>query len=167
MESLKQHIVEVPNFPKEGILFYDIAPLLQNNFQETIDAMSNLFSAEIWGNIDVVAGIESRGFLFAAALAYKHNKGMTLIRKAGKLPNPGAKVSYGLEYGNDALEMQNGTKRVLLVDDVLATGGTFKAAADLCEKTGHTIIDMAALINLPTLNTFEWHGIRVKSVLDY
>ena len=92
---------------------------------------------------------------------------MALIRKAGKLPNPGGKVSYGLEYGNDALEMQNGSKKVLIVDDVLATGGTFKAAADLCKQTGHTVVDFGVFINLMALNNFEWNGIKAKTVLEY
>ena len=167
MEDLKKHIVAVPNFPKEGILFYDISPLLEKAFTETIDAMSALFPAEFWDKVDVVAGIESRGFLFAAALAYKHGKGTSLIRKAGKLPNPAGKISYGLEYGSDALEMQRGESNVLIVDDVLATGGTLAAAAELCKHTGHTVVGLGVFINLPALNDFQWDGMKAKAVFDY
>lgn len=167
MFPLKDHIAEVPNFPKEGILFYDISPLLQKHFKETVDAMEQLFSTEEWAHIDTIAGIDSRGFIFASALAERLGKGITLIRKAGKLPTPAACVSYGLEYGKDALEMQAGSGTVLVIDDVLATGGTLKAAAELCEKVGYSVTGTAVLINLPALNTFTWNGNPARAAISY
>src|SRR4051812_19207949 len=108
MQNLADYIHEIHDFPKPGILFRDISPLLKARFPETIDAMSELFSTLEWHDIDLIAGIESRGFLFAAALAYKHHKGVIKIRKPGKLPNVAATVGYQLEYGHNFLEMQQG-----------------------------------------------------------
>jgi len=167
MSSLKQHIDSVPDFPKQGILFRDIAPLLRDKYAETVDAISDLFTDEEWNNIDVIAGIESRGFIFASGLAYKHKKGMVKIRKSGKLPNAHSKINYGLEYGDDALEMQKGGGNILIIDDVLATGGTLEAAAKLCEQTNHEIAGIAVLINLTELNDFKWNDVQLKSVIDY
>lgn len=166
-DDLKQYVDAVPDFPEKGILFRDISPLLRDKHNEAIDAMSALFSSDEWDNIDVIAGVDARGFIFASSLAYKHNKGFVAVRKAGKLPNVAVQVQYGLEYGEDALEMQSGGGNVLLIDDVLATGGTLEAAANLCKQTGHNIVGIAAFVNLKDLNNFQWEGLTVRSVLEY
>lgn len=165
--SIKELIRDVPDFPKPGIVFRDISPLLRNHFPQVIQEMDTLFSDEEWNGVDYVAGIESRGFILAAALAGKREKGFAIIRKQGKLPAPTERVSYALEYGEDALEMQQGTGNVLLVDDVLATGGTLKAAAELTRRTGHRVAGFALLINLRYLNDFEWEGMPARSVVTY
>ena len=158
----------VANFPIDGVLFRDISPLLKNSFTETIDAMSDLFSVEEWDNVDYLVGIESRGFLFASALAYKHGKGLVKARKPGKLPNVKASKSYGLEYGNDSLEMQVGDgKNVILLDDLIATGGSMQAAAELCEEVGYKLVGMACLIDLTSLNDFSYQGQTVRSVMPF
>lgn len=165
---LVEYLDVVPDFPKPGILFSDISPLLKNHFSETIDAMSNLYSEQEWAEIDYLAGIESRGFIFAAALALKHNKGFIKVRKPGKLPNVAASIEYGLEYGTDCLEMQQGDgSRLLLLDDLIATGGSMGAAAQLCEKVGYQVSGMACLIDLASLNSFEYKGMTVKSVIQF
>ena len=165
---LTQYLDSVPDFPKPGVLFSDISPLLKNHFQETIDAMSALFSEEEWAQIDYLAGIESRGFIFASALAYKHNKGIVKVRKQGKLPNVCASVGYSLEYGTDCLEMQKGDgKKVVLFDDLIATGGSMGAAAKLCEKVGYDLFGMACLIDLASLNSFKYHDMTVRSVIQF
>jgi len=164
---LTQYLDSVPDFPKPGVLFSDISPLLKNHFQETIDAMSALFSEEEWAKIDYLAGIESRGFIFASALAYKHNKGIVKVRKQGKLPNVCASVGYSLEYGTDCLEMQQGDgKKVVLFDVLIATGGSMGAAAKLCEKVGYDLFGMACLIDLASLNRFKYHNMSVRSVIQ-
>jgi adenine phosphoribosyltransferase len=168
MQKLAELITEIPDFPRPGILFRDISPLLKEKFRETIDAMSALFSGPEWNNIDMVAGIESRGFLFAGALAYKHNKGLVKVRKSGKLPNIAGKIHYGLEYGESTLEMQQGNgARMLIVDDLLATGGSLRAAAELATQVGYEVTGLATLINLAALNTFSWHGLSCRSVIEY
>jgi adenine phosphoribosyltransferase len=130
--------------------------------------MSDLFSSEEWANIDILAGIESRGFIFAAALAYKHGKGFVKIRKPGKLPNVAASVNYGLEYGSDSLHMQAGDgSRVLILDDLIATGGSMGAAAELCTTVGFQVVGMACLVDLASLNSFTWHDMKVRSVIQY
>lgn len=165
---LAQYLDQVLDFPKPGILFSDISPLLKNHFQATVDAMSELFSEEEWANIDCLAGIESRGFIFAAALAYKHNKGFIKVRKPGKLPNVEASIEYGLEYGQDKLEMQKGDgSRIVLFDDLIATGGSMGAAAQLCETVGYHVIGMACLIDLKALNSFVYKDMTVRSVIQF
>ncbi|MBD3755095.1 MAG: adenine phosphoribosyltransferase [Gammaproteobacteria bacterium] len=164
---LAQYLDSVPDFPKPGILFSDISPLLKSHFVETIDAMSALFSEEEWAQIDCLAGIESRGFIFASALAYKHNKGFIKVRKPGKLPNVFASIDYGLEYGSDTLEMQKGDgSRIVLFDDLIATGGSMGAAAALCEKVGYQVVGMACLVDLASLNSFTYQGQKVRSVIQ-
>lgn len=165
---LAQYLDAVPDFPKPGILFSDISPLLKNHFTETIDAISNLFAPPEWDEIDCVAGIESRGFIFAAALAYKHNKGFIKVRKPGKLPNVAASVEYGLEYGTDGLEMQKGDgSKIILLDDLIATGGSMGAAAALCEEVGYNVYGMACLIDLASLNSFKHNEMVVRSVIQF
>lgn len=165
---LAQYLDNVPDFPKEGILFKDISPLLKNHFAETIDAMSALFTEEEWRQIDCLVGIESRGFIFASALAFKHNKGFIKVRKPGKLPNVHAKIEYGLEYGKDTLEMQKGHgQSVVILDDLIATGGSMGAAAQLCQQVGYHVKGMACLIDLEALNSFSYNGMAVRSVMQF
>lgn len=164
---LAQYLDAVPDFPKPGIIFSDISPLLKSHFSETIDAMSRLFSAAEWDEIDCLAGIESRGFIFAAALAYKHNKGFIKIRKPGKLPNVAGSIEYGLEYGTDQLEMQKGDgSRILLLDDLIATGGSMAASARLSEQVGYQVVGMACVIDLASLNSFTYNEMTVRSVIQ-
>ena len=164
---LVKHLDLVPNFPIEGILFRDISPLLKDHLAETIDCMSALFSDVEWENIDYLVGIESRGFLFASALAYKQGKGTVLARKAGKLPNVKASKSYGLEYGTDKLEMQAGKGNVVILDDLIATGGSMMAAAELCTEVGYNVVGLGCLIDLSALNNFEYQGLKVKSAMQF
>ncbi|MGC9385714.1 MAG: adenine phosphoribosyltransferase [Hydrogenovibrio sp.] len=165
---LAQFLDAVPDFPKKGILFQDISPLLKTHFRETIEAMSELFTADEWAQVDYLVGIESRGFIFASALAFKHNKGFVKVRKPGKLPNVHSAMAYGLEYGNDKLEMQKGDgKKVILLDDLIATGGSMQASAQLCEKVGYEVMGMACLVDLKALNRFEHKGLTVRSVIQF
>jgi len=165
---LARHIFSTPDFPKPGIVFQDISPLLKTQFTETIDAMSELFSPDEWGCIDCLVGLESRGFIFASALAYKHHKGFIKARKPGKLPNVHASKAYGLEYGSDRLEMQKGNgENVVVIDDLIATGGSMKAAVELCEEVGYHVLGMACLIDLKSLNNFSMNGMRVRSVIQF
>src|SRR6202050_4431683 len=133
MPDLKQAIRDVPDFPRAGILFRDIAPLLRTHFDATLEAMDRLFSEQEWRHIDALAGIEARGFVLAAGLAGRRGKGFVPIRKQGKLPPPVVSAAYALEYGSAVLEMQAGGGRLALIDDVLATGGTMRAAAELAQ----------------------------------
>ena len=166
MHPFESHIRNVPDFPKAGIIFKDITPLLQERFSEVIEAMSQNID---WAQIDYVVGIESRGFILGAAMAQLNGKGFIPMRKQGKLPPPVIKETYSLEYGTDTLEMIKEEKpgRVILVDDVLATGGTLRAAMNLCEKNKLTVAGMALLINLTFLNKFKEEGLPVFSVLNY
>jgi adenine phosphoribosyltransferase len=168
MPDLKHHVVDVPNFPRAGILFRDITPLLRTQFQPTIDALEQLLDAEDWRQIDAIAGIESRGFILAAALAARRGKGFVPIRKQGKLPPPVVDIAYALEYGSGVLEMQRGAGRLLLVDDVLATGGTMRAAAELCEQAGYKVGALVALIDLRLSGApFVWREHALRYVIDY
>jgi adenine phosphoribosyltransferase len=167
LADLKTHIVDVPDFPRAGILFRDIMPLLRTRFADTIGAMDALLSDREWNEIDAVAGIESRGFILGAALALKRGKGFIPIRKQGKLPPPVAGLCYQLEYGEATLEMQRGRGRLLLVDDVLATGGTMAAAAELCRQTGYEPRALATLLDLGLLLPFSWNGIALRTALQY
>jgi adenine phosphoribosyltransferase len=167
MTDLRQYVRNVPDFPKPGILFRDIAPLLRSHFGETIDVMSSLLTSELWNGIDAIAGVESRGFMLAAALAERHRKGFVPIRKQGKLPPPIVSVPYELEYGTGVLEMQKGSGRLLLVDDVLATGGTMQAAASLCIDAGYEIVRLMVLIDLKLVKDFRWEQRPVVSAIVY
>jgi len=154
-EEILAHIRNVPDFPQKGILFKDITTALKNPivFQEIIN---NLYAMAKDMNIDYIAVVESRGYLFGAPLAYKLGVGLVIIRKAGKLPAEVVRETYGLEYGTDTLEMHKDAvergKRVLLVDDLLATGGTIKAAGRLVEKVGGTVVGGMFLIELASLS---------------
>jgi adenine phosphoribosyltransferase len=165
-ESLYQYLGQVADFPKKGITFQDIFPLLRVKHKEVIEAMSSLFSKEEWMQIDAIVGIESRGFIFASALAYLHNKGLVVARKHGKLPNVTGRKSYALEYGEAILEMQQGSGKVLIVDDLIATGGSMTACAALCEDVGYQVQAMACFIDLQLVSSFHYQGIEMRSVLQ-
>ncbi len=167
MIDLKQHIAAVPDFPKPGILFRDIMPLLRTQFAATIAALDALLSEKEWAGIDAIAGIESRGFILGAALALRRGKGFIPIRKQGKLPPPVSTLAYELEYGTATLEMQPGTGRVVVVDDVLATGGTMKAALELCARSGFEVRGMLALIDLKLVAPLRWNGLALRAALTY
>ena len=168
MTDFKALIHDVPDFPKPGVLFRDISPLLLEHFSETIDALAGLLDESQWQGIDALAGIESRGFIFAAALAKKLDKGFLMIRKKGKLPKPACHQEYQLEYGTAALEIHQGEgQRILLVDDVRATGGTFHAAAELASRAGYNVAGFLTLIDLQFLNEFSWHNKPVYSLVQY
>lgn len=167
MTDLKRHIRDVADFPRPGILFRDIAPLLRSHFTETIEAMSDLLGTARWRELDAVAGVESRGFMLASALALRHGKGFVPIRKQGKLPPPVVSAAYQLEYGAGVLEMQQGTGRLLLVDDVLATGGTLAASASLAAEAGYQVEALAVLIDLSLVEDFRWRALPALAVLRY
>ncbi len=158
-----------PDFPKPGILFRDISPLLGTHFHATIDLLAAQFNEPEWAAIDAIVGIESRGFILAAGLAYARRKGLLIVRKPGKLPPPLHTMSYTLEYGEDALQMASDVarQRVLVVDDVLASGGTLTATCSLCEKSGHSIAGITTLIDLKSLNRFAWRELAVRSLFAY
>jgi adenine phosphoribosyltransferase len=167
MSEIEQAIRNVPDFPRPGILFRDIAPLLRDHFDVTIRALDALLTEEEWGELDVVAGIESRGFILGAAMAMHRGKGFVLVRKKGKLPPPVVDVSYDLEYGSGTLEMQRGNGRLLLVDDVLATGGTLTGAANLCDRAGYQLKSLAVLIDLGLIVDYSWRDLTVRTVVQY
>ena len=167
MIDLKSYIRNVPDFPQPGILFRDISPLLRQAFGETIEALSALLDAREWSQVDAVAGVESRGFILASALALRHGKGFVLVRKKGKLPPPVVELAYGLEYGAGVLEMQAGTGRLLLVDDVLATGGTLTAAASLAEGGGYCVRLSIVLVDLRLKPPFRWDRAPVRAAVEY
>lgn len=171
MDHLRKLIREVPDFPKAGINFYDITTLLKDadGLKQTIDALGDEFKGE---TIDTVIGVESRGFIFAAPLAYHLNAGFVPVRKPKKLPAEKVSVSYELEYGQDTLEMHKdavGTgHKVLIVDDLLATGGTAKAVVDLVEGLGGEIVGLLFLCELNFLNgRRKFDGYNVKSLISY
>ncbi len=154
MIKIENYVRDVQDFPKKGILFYDITPLLENEsaFSEAIDQMLVLVENI---EIDAIAAIESRGFIFASALCSKMRKGMILIRKPGKLPRATQSASYDLEYGQNSLEIHRGCiekgKRVLIVDDLLATGGTAEAAGNLVKGVGGLVAGYVFFIELTGL----------------
>lgn len=154
MYDIRKHIREVRDFPRKGIRFHDITPLLQNSeaFSESVDQMLGLVG-EI--EFDSIAGIESRGFIFASALCSKMKKGLILIRKMGKLPHSTQAESYDLEYGTDSLEIHKDAvgkgKRILVVDDLLATGGTSEASGRLVRSIGGAVAGYLFLIELTGL----------------
>lgn len=169
--NLKERIDEFPDFPKKGILFRDFSPILKDPsaMSYVIDEFAKHFHPK---DFDILAGIESRGFLLACALAIKFNKGMFMIRKKGKLPGKIEKISYKIEYGKDVIEIQKHSvekgKRVLICDDLLATGGTAKASAKLIEKIGGEVVGFAFIIELTDLNGMK--GIskyNCKSLVKY
>lgn len=171
MEHLRKLIREVPDFPKAGINFYDITTLLKDadGLKQTIDALAEEFKDK---QIDTVIGVESRGFIFAAPLAYHLGAGFVPVRKPKKLPAECVSVSYELEYGRDTLEMHKDAigegHRVLIVDDLLATGGTAKAVVDLVEGLNGKIVGLLFLVELDFLKGREkFDGYEVRSLIKY
>jgi len=169
--DLAELIRDVPDFPVKGILFKDITTLTKDPdaFQEAVDALIDHY---IDADIDVVAAIESRGFVFGAPMAYELGAGFVLIRKPGKLPAEKISASYTLEYGTNTLEMHTDAiqpgQRVLLVDDLLATGGSAKAAVELIEKLGGKVVGMAFLIDLTFLKGVDkLKGYDVFSLIKF
>jgi adenine phosphoribosyltransferase len=164
--DFKRYVTETPAFPKPGILFRDFSPLLRHHLTATLDALDALLSADEWRDIDVIAGIDARGFMLGAALAARRNLGFVAVRKAGKLPPPVQQLSYQLEYGAATLEIHPGSGRVLLVDDILATGGTLGAAARLCRMAG---FDLKAIVVLADLGLRQGpiEGLPVRTLLQY
>jgi adenine phosphoribosyltransferase len=171
MDHLKTKIRHIPDFPKPGILFYDITTLLndRDGFREMIAALSAPYAGR---TIDQVVGIESRGFILGAAVANQLGAGFVPIRKPGKLPSKTHREEYALEYGTDGLEIHEDAvregQRVLIVDDVLATGGTAKAASGLVRRVGGELVGLTFLIELNVLNgRAKLNGEDVYSVLQY
>ena len=168
MHPLRQFIRDVPDFPQPGILFRDIAPLLRTQLAPTIDALADLLDRDAWNGIGAIAGIESRGFILASALAVKLGKGFVPIRKQGKLPPPVVDIPYSLEYGSGVLEMQRGSGALALIDDVVATGGTMRASAELCTKAGYDVRALLALVDLRLSGEkLSWRGMPLRYVIDY
>jgi len=162
MMNYKQHIKEQKDFPIKGVSFKDISPILSDKtkFKQMIKDMGNLVDNK---NIDFWIGIESRGFLFASALALQFGGGVVMCRKKGKLPPPIISYTYQLEYGKDTLEIQPGKGKVVIVDDVYATGGTMSVTEKLCKSAGYTIIDKLCFIDLKYLH----NDTKCKSVVQY
>jgi adenine phosphoribosyltransferase len=170
-EPLKKLIREIPDFPQKGILFYDITTLLKDNqgFATLIDALAEYYMPQ---KVDLVLGMEARGFIFAPALAYRLNAGFVPVRKPGKLPSLTAKVEYDLEYGSNTLEIHKDAiekgQRVIIVDDLLATGGTAEATAKLATSLGATIVGLGFVVELDFLNgRNKLQGYDVLSLLHY
>src|SRR5436305_4588101 len=170
-DQLKRLIRDIPDFPKPGVLFRDISPLLSDpsGLALSIELLANPFRGK---NIDLVIGAESRGFIFGTAVACCLSAGFGLVRKPGKLPWKRVSMSYDLEYGKDTLEMHADAimkgQRVLIVDDVLATGGTMKACCDLVKHLGGDLVGVAVLIELESLaGRSKIEGTKVHSVLRY
>ena len=171
MTDLKSLIREIPDFPKPGILFYDITTLLQDKdgLRGAIDGFKHHYAE---AGVDVVVGVEARGFIFAPALAYALGAGFVPVRKPKKLPFDRISVSYALEYGTDSLEIHRDAvapgKRVLIVDDLLATGGTARAVTELVEQLGGTVVGLGFLVELTFLEgRAKLPGRDVFSLLAY
>jgi adenine phosphoribosyltransferase len=171
MNELKAKIRHVPDFPKAGILFYDITTLLQDpaGLRAAVDSLALPFMNQ---GIDIVVGIESRGFIFGSVVADRIGAGFALVRKPGKLPAACVRATYDLEYGTDSLEIHADAvkqgQRVLIVDDLLATGGTARATMDLVKGLGGTIHGLAFLIELVALNgRAKLAGEQIHTVLKY
>jgi adenine phosphoribosyltransferase len=170
-EPLKKLIREVPDFPKKGILFYDITTLLKDKlgFATLIDALSEHYLEK---EIDLVLGMEARGFIFGPALAYRLNAGFVPVRKPGKLPAATTRVDYDLEYGSNALEIHKDAikkdQRVIIVDDLLATGGTAAATVNLARQLGGDVCGLGFVVELDFLNGRDkLQGCDVFSLLHY
>ncbi|HYM84459.1 MAG TPA: adenine phosphoribosyltransferase [Candidatus Dormibacteraeota bacterium] len=170
-EDLRAKIREIPDFPKPGILFYDITTLLKDPaaFHEAVDLMLEPYRDE---RVDIVVGMESRGFIFSAPMAYRLDAGLVPVRKLGKLPAEVISVEYALEYGSNTLEMHRDAvqpgQRVLIVDDLLATGGTVHGTIELVERLQGEIVGLAFLVELDFLKGRErLEGRRVTSVIRY
>jgi adenine phosphoribosyltransferase len=170
-ETLRAKIREIPDFPKPGILFYDITTLLKDaeSFKHAIDLMLEPFRDD---RVDIVVGMESRGFIFSAPMAYELGAGLVPVRKLGKLPAETLTVEYALEYGSNTLEIHRDAiapgQRVLIVDDLLATGGTVRGTIDLVERLKGEVVGLAFLVELEFLKGRDrLDGRRVTSVIQY
>lgn len=159
--QLKSYIKSIEDFPKKGILYRDIQPLLNDAraFEDAIQGMVDLIDID---NVEYFAGIESRGFIFGTAMAWITNKGFKMIRKPGKLPGKVLSMDYELEYGSNTLEMQHGWGNTIIVDDVLATGGTIKAAEILATNAGYQVIDSICLLDIGLLKNHN-----IKCLISY
>ena len=171
VEELRARIREVPDFPKPGILFYDITTLLKDgpSFREAIDLMLEPF---LETPVDVVVGMESRGFIFSAPMAYRLGVGLVPVRKLGKLPHETLSIEYALEYGSNTLEIHRDAiaegQRVLIVDDLLATGGTVRGTVDLVRRLGGEIVGLSFLVELLFLKGRDrLKEFPVSSVIQY
>ena len=171
MDDLKKLIREVPDFPKAGINFYDITTLLKHpeGLRRTVDALAEEFAGE---KVDAVIGVEARGFIFAPALAYHLGTGFVPVRKPRKLPAECASISYDLEYGQDTLEIHRDAvgdgHRVIIADDLLATGGTAKAVCNLVEGLGGTVVGLVFVVELEFLpGRAKLEGYDVRSLIKY
>ena len=171
VESLRTHIREVPDFPKPGILFYDITPLLCDAaaFRESIELMTEPYQEE---RVDMVVGMESRGFIFSAPMALHLDAGFVPVRKLGKLPSETISVEYELEYGTNTLEVHRDAirpnQRVLIVDDLLATGGTVMGTIELVKQLKGVIVGLSFLVELSFLDGRKrLDGYRIASVIEY
>ena len=168
--DLKQHIRSIPNFPKPGILFYDISTLLAHPqaWRATVERLAEEVRSH---RPDLLVGIESRGFLVAAPLAFAIGGGFAMVRKKGKLPGKTVRYSYDLEYGTDTIEIQEDAispgQRVVIVDDLLATGGTMQAAVELVRRQGGTVVAGACIIELGFLNGRSRVEVPVTSMVTY
>jgi adenine phosphoribosyltransferase len=170
-EDLRAKIREIPDFPKPGILFYDITTLLKDAdaYREAVDLMLEPYENE---GVEIVVGMESRGFIFSSPMAYKLSAGLVPVRKLGKLPAETLTVEYALEYGSNTLEIHRDAitagQRVLIVDDLLATGGTVRGTIDLVERLQGVVVGLAFLVELDFLKGRERLGNhRVTSVIRY
>lgn len=170
MNDLKTHVRDIADFPKPGIIFRDITPLLADAtaFRSVVDSIA----AQHRGRVDMVLGIESRGFIIGAPVAYALGSGLAVVRKPGKLPAQTFKAQYALEYGNDSLEIHQDAFghpcRVLIVDDLLATGGTARAAVELVERLGGEVAACAFVIELSALQgRQQLRGYPVTSLIEY
>jgi len=170
-EDLRSKLREIPDFPKPGILFYDITTLLKDPvaYKESIDLMLAPYAGE---EIDLVVGMESRGFIFSAPMAYQIDAGLVPVRKLGKLPAETISVEYALEYGSNTLEIHRDAvqpgQKVLIVDDLLATGGTVKGTIELIERLKGEVVGLAFLVELEFLKGRDrLEGRRVTSVVKY
>ena len=166
MKLYKKYITEVSDFPEEGVNFKDISPLLadQQLFVSCIEGMGNLIENHLpnyW------IGIDARGFIFASALAIRFGGGIVMCRKTGKLPPPVIRKRYQLEYGTEWIEMKEGKGTAVIVDDVLATGGTLRATNDLAKMVGYEVIDNLVLIDLQYLPRAEDFNLKVRSLIQY
>ncbi len=168
--DLKDHIRHVPDFPKPGILFYDISTLLAHPgaWRETVNQLRAIVQPQ---KPDLLAGIESRGFLVAAPLALALGCGFVMLRKRGKLPGPTVPYTYDLEYGSDTIEIQKDAikpgQRVVLLDDLLATGGTLAAAVELLRKVGAQVVGASTIIELTFLKGRDKLNVPVSSLIAY
>lgn len=164
--TLWSNIRTVQDFPKPGICFYDLTPLFMGNIELLTDALVASIPAEKLAEVDSFVAVEARGFVLASLLAQRLGKGLLLVRKAGKLPPPVVGVGYSLEYGMDRLEMSADVQaqKIIIVDDVLATGGTLKAVKQLVNKCQHEVLGVSVFLDLPDLHNDL--GLDIWSVLD-